>query len=99
MAKCQYSNARQDVPIALGTGQSTRDKAMSKNNPKYEVVEGVSGHWYYHLAPQGKTQRALCGAATMHCYLSIKQWGTKGHLNEKYCSKCYELSGYQRLGG
>ena len=62
------------------------------DDKKYEIVEGISGHWYYHFAFKGKSHRGLCNATTMHCNLPLSFWGTVGHLNEKYCSKCYELT-------
>ena len=61
-------------------------------NQKYEVVEGIHGTWFYHIAPKGKTQRALCGKATMFSYMNFSNWGYSGHLNERYCRECYNLA-------
>jgi len=53
------------------------------------LVEGIAGTWYYHLAKDG---RSLCGAKTMPTRISVVTWGLKTHINERYCSKCKELS-------
>lgn len=53
------------------------------------LVEGIAGTWYYHLAQDGKS---LCGAKTMSTQVPLHTWGFKGHLNERYCSKCKEIS-------
>ena len=53
------------------------------------LVENIAGTWFYHLAVDGK---ALCGVSVMPTQISLDAWGVKTHLNERYCSKCKELS-------
>ena len=65
---------------------------MEENNPKYQIVEGVHGTWSYHISPLDKTQRALCGKATMFSHMNFSNWGFRGHLHERYCSECYNLA-------
>jgi hypothetical protein len=57
---------------------------------KLFIVEHVSGVWYYHLSETGKSgQPALCGnTQVMSTEIPISSWGSKGHLNEKYCKEC-----------
>lgn len=64
---------------------STRDPL--KNVPV--VKEGIEGYYRYHLAlPDHHT--ALCGRLVMHTGIPLSAWGTKTHLNEKWCEKCKE---------
>lgn len=59
-----------------------------------EIVEGVSGVWFYHLSEDGKN--TLCGNKHfMPTCLSIATWGMKTHVNEKYCKECTEV--YQQM--
>lgn len=55
-------------------------------DPEYRIRESVHGNFFYHIATN---HRALCGR-TMTLFTSIpfSYWGTKGHLNEKYCEEC-----------
>lgn len=60
---------------------------------RLQVVEGVAGTWFYHLA--GKLERsteALCGAQTMATHVPLSAWGTRGHLREAWCEKCAVLA-------
>jgi len=63
-----------------------------KIEDKYQVTEGISGYWHYHLSPKSNLSRVLCGARTMHCYLPFDRWGFVGHLNEKYCDECLKIA-------
>lgn len=60
-----------------------------------KVVEGVEGYWHYHLSETGISGRpALCGnKRVMHTEIPLSTWGTKSHLNEKYCSECEKKAG------
>ena len=56
----------------------------------YCITEGVESTWRYHWSVRGSPTRALCGAATMQTSMRPDQWGTTGHLHERYCSTCVE---------
>lgn len=56
------------------------------------VTEGISGTWFYHLSEDGKTFRALCGAKTMHTNVPLSAWGTRSHLNERWCETCKAIA-------
>lgn len=60
-------------------------KAMS-------ITEGIEGYYNYHLCSDGKTSKALCGAATMQTYVPLSAWGTISHLNESWCKKCKAMT-------
>lgn len=64
----------------------------------HQVTEGVESTWYYHLSDEDYT-RGLCGARTMLCGLSLEQWGTVGHLHERYCGECAKLAALRKSGG
>jgi hypothetical protein len=73
--------------------------------PEFQVVEGIHGTWFYHLArTQQPRLRALCSdeKPVMHTSAPLSSWGYKsGHLNERYCAECERLareSGIQGLG-
>jgi hypothetical protein len=52
------------------------------------LVEGISGHWHYHLSSDGKT--AICGErGVMQSHAPESTWGFRGHLRETYCKKCH----------
>lgn len=55
-----------------------------------KIVEGVESVWFYHLSDTGKNgQPALCGnKRVMSTHMPLSAWGTRGHLNEKYCPEC-----------
>jgi hypothetical protein len=57
---------------------------------KFRVVEGISGHWHYHLAPwtTAGIPTALCSARVMATSIPVSAWGTQTHLGEKWCANC-----------
>lgn len=55
------------------------------------VKEGVEGTYHYHLA-QPHRYVSLCGRRVMHTGIPVSAWGTKTHLNEKWCPDCKEKS-------
>jgi hypothetical protein len=58
--------------------------------PDRTLLEGIHGTWHYHLsARNGK--RALCGAKVMPTGIPETAWNVRGHLKERYCSKCAEI--------
>lgn len=60
----------------------------------FEVTEGVSSVWHYHISENGVFTRGLCGAHTMKTSMTLKQWGHRSeHIGESYCKKCEELAG------
>jgi hypothetical protein len=67
---------------------------MFNNYSSLKIVEGIEGYYFYHLSESGKNmQQALCGNRNvMLTNLRLSSWGTKSHLNERYCKKCEELS-------
>lgn len=59
----------------------------------YEISEGVSGTWHYHLREVGEI-KALCGAMVMRTSMRLGRWNKKipdYHIPESFCSKCDEL--------
>lgn len=61
--------------------------------PAYHVTEGMSCTSFYHLSHPMTNATALCGAKTMNTGISLKSWGVRGHLNERWCSACAEKGG------
>lgn len=57
-----------------------------------QVVEGISGYWFYHLS-NTTPAHALCGAHTMYTAVPLSAWGCIGHLHERYCAECARLAG------
>ena len=58
-----------------------------------EIVETVYGYYHYHLSESGKThQPTLCGREdVMTTEIPLSIWGYVGHLNEKWCEKCWKI--------
>jgi hypothetical protein len=54
------------------------------------ITEGRAGMWFYHLSRTGVNGESLCGRPTMSTQMPLRLWGTKGHLNERYCTECEE---------
>lgn len=53
------------------------------------IGESIHVHYRYHLYRHGRSWQALCGAEVMDRNLTdLSLWGFKGHLNERYCSRC-----------
>lgn len=55
------------------------------------LMEGIHGTFYYHYSIDGKT--ALCGDKVMPTRIPESAWGTRTHLNERYCSRCASIRG------
>ena len=72
---------------------------MDKIKQQYHVTESVNGNWSYHLSKLGVNSISICGVNTMMCSLRISQWGYRGHLNEKYCEKCWDLAHVNEVSG
>ena len=56
----------------------------------YEITEGVSSVWHYHLRVVGEI-KALCGGMVMHTSIPLERWNKKipnYHLPESFCSRC-----------
>src|SRR6185312_7468171 len=94
-----------DVPQEVCKGRlhaparrgGAREEAMTTppDTPKppaapIQVMEGVSGTWFYHLGRKGQTT-ALCGARVMTTQVPLSAWGHVGHLHERWCAKCADL--------
>lgn len=59
------------------------------------IVEGLAGTWHYHLAPEEKFTRALCGAQTMRTSIPLAYWNKTPkdhHIPESWCSRCERLA-------
>lgn len=67
------------------------NKALETVSQKYVIKEGVEGMFHYHL---GQPHRwvSLCGRRVMSTGIPLQAWGSKSHLNEKWCSECYRMS-------
>lgn len=60
---------------------------------RYEIVEGISGVWHYHIALAGKPSTSLCGRPTMKTAAKNSTWGfVPGHMPTSYCSACAEMA-------
>ena len=60
----------------------------------YQIVEGISGMWRYHLALiDASPTPALCGARTMATSAPLSSWGfAPAHIPTSYCAKCEEIA-------
>lgn len=56
-----------------------------------KIAESVHGTWFYHLSRTEHSEKALCGARTMHTSIPLSTWGHIGHLNERYCADCWRI--------
>lgn len=54
---------------------------------RLRVAEGISGNFYYHLR-RPDDHFGLCGDRVMRTSIPVSAWGTKSHLNERWCSRC-----------
>lgn len=54
------------------------------------ISEGIASVWFFHLSERQTPTRALCGAQTFATLIPLRTWGQRGHLNERYCTKCVE---------
>ena len=53
-----------------------------------EIVEGTAGTWHYHLR-RAPSRATVCGnERVMSTQLPLTAWGTKSHLNERWCESC-----------
>lgn len=66
-------------------------KKMEMASEGLHITEGVGGVYSYHLSDVATNARSLCGAQTMNTQIPMASWGARGHLNEKWCSKCATL--------
>lgn len=63
-----------------------------------QIVEGVSGVWFYHLMKPGfrnasGLRETLCGkTSVMDTPQPLSNWGYRGHLHEGYCADCARLA-------
>lgn len=62
-------------------------KIREDTKARLEVAEGIYGTWYYHLR-QPLAYVGLCGDSVMHTSIPISAWGTRTHINERWCSRC-----------
>jgi hypothetical protein len=64
---------------------------LKQTRAGYEIAEGISGMWHYHIRERGKME-AACGldaSLVMPTQLPLSSWGFKpGHMPTSYCSKC-----------
>ena len=70
---------------------------MKEQKAQFELCEGISGYWHYHLRHKGASE-ALCGTkGIMSCNSPLNSWGFKSsHLLYSYCSGCEKIA--QKLG-
>lgn len=73
----------------IGFIRKTIDQLFKKDTPKYEIWEGVSGCWHYHISTGGR-KGVQCGDENvMSTDLPLDSWGFKSdHLHETYCKEC-----------
>jgi len=55
------------------------------------VAESIHGTYYYHLR-RDADHFGLCGDRVMHTSIPVSAWGTRGHLNERWCTRCANIS-------
>ncbi len=60
----------------------------------WQIVEGISGMWHYHLAPSdGSPHKSLCGKQTMPTAAPLSSWGFyPKHMPTSYCRECKTLA-------
>ncbi len=58
---------------------------------EFIITEGIEGYWHYHWSKPEFFTISLCGKQTMQTSLPASLWGTRGHLNERYCKLCDEI--------
>lgn len=58
---------------------------------KLVIKEVIEGTWHYHIGDVDN-YLALCGRKTMNTVIPFSSWGKSGHLNARWCEKCYQLS-------
>ena len=61
----------------------------------WQIVEGISGMWHYHLAPiDGLPTPALCGAKTMATSAPLSSWGfiPRHFPTGGYCAECVRIA-------
>ena len=56
-----------------------------------KVAEGIMGTFHYHLAEHAESRMSLCGVSVMPTNIPLAAWGTRTHLNERWCSYCESL--------
>lgn len=83
------------LPVVMGMAMALSDEwKMDLNN--FEMVEGISGVWFYHLKRAGnKKIESLCGAKVMCCDSPTSFWGFSGHpghIRYAYCKKCEDIA-------
>ena len=76
---------------------NTIKNLLNKTNstkPEFTIRENISGYYLYHIADESNIP--LCKENnTMSTSLSLKSWGMKTHINERYCKKCNKI--YQNM--
>ncbi len=59
------------------------------DNKHLIITEHVIGYYSYHLSSSDKKTVALCGKdSMMQTEIPLSAWGTKSHLNERWCCHC-----------
>lgn len=64
----------------------------------FQIVEGVSAVWHYHLAhADASPATSLCGARTMATSAPLKSWGFRpAHFRSSYCETCASMAGLEQ---
>jgi len=63
------------------------------NLGEYQITEGISGSWHYHLSDKSGS---ICGAKVMYTAIPVEMWNTKFGKGfptpATWCEKCNQLS-------
>jgi hypothetical protein len=62
-----------------------------RTKARFKVAEGINGTFYYHLQ-HFNSHFGLCGDRVMHTSIPLSAWGSKTHINERWCSRCESIA-------
>lgn len=61
-----------------------------------KVTEGIAGYWHYHISPDDKQSKGLCGARTMYTAIPVEHWrmafGEHFSKRPSWCNECEKLA-------
>lgn len=63
----------------------------SRTKDQLRVAEGIFGTFYYHLR-HPRAYFGLCGDRVMFTSIPVSAWGTKTHIEERWCSRCAKIA-------
>lgn len=75
----------------FGFGARHRKATLNEKGPR--VCESVQSTYFYHINDPYDRTRPICGLdrTMMHTEIPLAAWGTKTHLNERWCKECKRI--------